>query len=149
GPGRPGWHIECSAMSLQILGERFDIHGGGADLEFPHHENGMARAEGAGPPSPRHWMHSAMVNVDGEKMSKSLGNFTTLEDVLDEIEPRAFRLLVVQTHYRRQMEIGEKELRDAEKAAERIDTLMRRARRAELSAVEPGDTSRFRAAMDD
>jgi cysteinyl-tRNA synthetase len=149
GPGRPGWHIECSAMSLQILGEHFDIHGGGADLEFPHHENEIAQAEGAGHPFARHWMHSAMVNVDGEKMSKSLGNFTTLEDALDAIEPRAFRLLVVQTHYRRQMEIGEKELRDAEKAAERIDTLMRRARRAELPTVEPGDTSKFRAAMDD
>ena len=132
GPGRPGWHIECSAMSLEILGEHFDLHGGGTDLEFPHHENEIAQAEGAGHPFARHWIHSAMVNVDGEKMSKSLGNFTTLADVLDRFDPRAFRLLVLQTHYRRQMEVGEKELSDAEKAVEKVDTLMRRVRRAEL-----------------
>jgi cysteinyl-tRNA synthetase len=149
GPGRPGWHIECSAMSLDILGENFDIHGGGTDLEFPHHENEIAQAEGAGHPFARYWLHSAMVNVDGEKMSKSLGNFRTLQDVLDEVDPRAFRLLVLQTHYRRQMEIGEKELTDAEKAVERVDTLMRRVRRAELPATDAIDTTAFRAAMDD
>jgi cysteinyl-tRNA synthetase len=142
GPGRPGWHIECSAMSLEILGDDFDLHGGGSDLEFPH-------AEGAGHRFARHWIHSGMVNVDGEKMSKSVGNFTTLEDVLDRYDPRAFRLLVLQTHYRRPMEVGEKELADAEKAVERVDTLMRRARRDELAAGDAGDTSAFRAAMDD
>jgi cysteinyl-tRNA synthetase len=149
GPGRPGWHIECSAMSLEILGESFDIHGGGTDLEFPHHENEIAQAEGAGHPFARHWLHSAMVDVDGEKMSKSLGNFTLLADLLDTVDPRAFRLLVLQTHYHKQMEVGEKELRDAEKAADRIDALMRRARRAELPTVAAGDLSKFRAAMDD
>jgi cysteinyl-tRNA synthetase len=149
GPGRPGWHIECSAMSLEILGERFDIHGGGADLEFPHHENEIAQAEGAGHPFARHWIHSAMVNVDGEKMSKSLGNFTLLADLLDTVDPRAFRLLVLQTHYRKQMEVGGKELRDAEKAADRIDALMRRARRADLPAVAPSDLAPLRDAMDD
>jgi cysteinyl-tRNA synthetase len=149
GPGRPGWHIECSAMSLDILGDGFDIHGGGSDLEFPHHENEIAQAEAAGHVFARYWLHSAMVNVDGEKMSKSLGNFTTLEDVLDEFDPRAFRLLVLQTHYHRQMELGDKELADADKAVERVDALMRRVRRAELPAAEVVDTSAFRDAMDD
>jgi cysteinyl-tRNA synthetase len=149
GPGRPGWHIECSAMSLEILGDDFDIHGGGTDLEFPHHENEIAQAEGAGHAFARYWLHSAMVNVDGEKMSKSLGNFTTLEDPLDRFDPRAFRLLVLQTHYHRQMEVGAKELADAERAVERVDTLMRRVRRAELPPAEVGDTSMFREAMDD
>src|SRR5207244_368985 len=81
GPGRPGWHIECSAMSLQILGPGFDIHGGGTDLVFPHHENEIAQAEGAGHEFAHYWLHNGMVNVDGTKMSKSLGNFTTLADV--------------------------------------------------------------------
>jgi len=148
GPGRPGWHIECSAMALEILGDGFDIHGGGADLEFPHHENEIAQAEGAGHPFARYWLHSAMVNVAGEKMSKSLGNFTTLADVLDRFEPRAFRLLVLQTHYRRQMEVGEKELADAAKAVERVDTLMRRLRRAGAPDAAPLDPAAFRHAMD-
>src|SRR4051794_25090442 len=110
GAGRPGWHIECSAMSLEILGDGFDIHGGGDDLVFPHHENEIAQAEGAGHQFARHWLHAGMVNTQGVKMSKSLGNFVTLQDVLDRFDPRAFRLLILQTHYRRQMEFGEKEL---------------------------------------
>jgi cysteinyl-tRNA synthetase len=151
GPGRPGWHIECSAMSLEILGEGFDIHGGGDDLVFPHHENEIAQAEGAGHEFAHYWVHSGLVNVDGEKMSKSLGNFVTLGELLDRHDPRAFRLLVLQTHYRRQMEVGTKELADAEKAAERIDSLLRRA---QLEGVRDGTPDeglreRFRAAMDD
>ena len=151
GPGRPGWHIECSAMSLQLLGDGFDIHGGGDDLVFPHHENEIAQALGAGHEFARHWLHNGMVNVDGEKMSKSLGNFTTLEAVLDRFGPRPFRLLVLQTHYRRQMELGDKELGDAGKAAERVDTLVRRAARAGVAAAAPtpAGIERFRAAMDD
>jgi cysteinyl-tRNA synthetase len=149
GEGRPGWHIECSAMSLEILGEGFDLHGGGDDLVFPHHENEIAQAEGAGHTFARYWLHSAMVNAAGEKMSKSLGNFVTLQDVLDRFDPRAFRLLVLQTHYRRQMEFGEKELADAEKAVEKLDGVVRRARRAELPAARPIDLTRFREAMDD
>jgi cysteinyl-tRNA synthetase len=149
GKGRPGWHIECSAMSLKILGDGFDIHGGGSDLVFPHHENEIAQAVGAGHAFARYWIHNGMLNVDGEKMSKSLGNFVTLGAILDRFDPRAFRLLVLQTHYRRQMEIGEKELIDAEKAVERVDTLMRRARRAELPAAAPGELAPFIDAMDD
>ncbi len=149
GPGRPGWHIECSAMSLEILGEGFDIHGGGSDLVFPHHENEIAQAEGAGHEFARHWIHSAMVMVGREKMSKSLGNFLTLGDLFERHEPRAFRLLVLQTHYRRQMEIGEKELTDASNALDRLDTLLRRARGAQLDVAAPGDLQSFRAAVED
>jgi cysteinyl-tRNA synthetase len=149
GPGRPGWHIECSAMSLKILGDGFDIHGGGTDLIFPHHENEIAQSLGAGHDFARHWVHNAMLNINGEKMSKSLGNFVTLGGILDQFGPRAFRLLVLQTHYRKQMEVGDKELSDAEKAVERVDTLMRRARRAQLPLAEPGEIAPFRDAMDD
>jgi cysteinyl-tRNA synthetase len=151
GPGRPGWHIECSAMSLRILGPGFDIHGGGTDLVFPHHENEIAQAEGAGYEFARYWMHNAMVNVGGVKMSKSLGNFTTLADVFERCDPRAFRLNLLQTHYRRQMEVHDKELDDAQKAAERLDNLVRRARGSGVTAgeVPPEDLADFVAAVDD
>jgi cysteinyl-tRNA synthetase len=151
GPGRPGWHIECSAMSLDILGDGFDIHGGGTDLVFPHHENEIAQAEGAGHEFARYWLHNAMVNVNGEKMSKSLGNFQTLADVFEHCEPRAFRLFMLQTHYRKQMEVGEKELDDAVKAAERLDAVLRRARGAGLDVVDAHaiDLGAFTEAVDD
>ena len=113
-------------MSLKLLGDGFDIHGGGNDLVFPHHENEIAQAVGAGHTFARYWLHNGMLNVDGEKMSKSLDNFVTLGEILDRYDPRAFRLLVLQTHYRRQMEIGEKELSDAAKALDRLDALARR-----------------------
>jgi cysteinyl-tRNA synthetase len=151
GPGRPGWHIECSAMSLKLLGDGFDIHGGGSDLVFPHHENEIAQAVGAGHEFARYWLHNGMLNVDGEKMSKSLGNFVTLVDVLDQFDPRAFRLAVLQTHYRKQMEIGNKELSDAEKAVARLDALARRVRAEDLPVDDAnlGDLTPFREAMDD
>ena len=149
GDGRPGWHIECTAMALEILGEGFDIHGGGGELVFPHHENEIAQAVGAGHEFARYWLHNGMLNVDGEKMSKSLGNFTTLADVLDRYDPRAFRMLVLKTHYRRQMEIGAKELGDAQKDVETLDSLLRRAQAAGLPEVAAGDAADFRAAMDD
>jgi cysteinyl-tRNA synthetase len=149
GSGRPGWHIECSAMSLEILGEGFDIHGGGDDLVFPHHENERAQAEGAGHGFARHWIHSGMVMVGREKMSKSLGNFTNLSDALDRHGPRAFRLLALQTHYRRQLEMGDKELSDAGKAVDRLDALFRRARVAGVTEGKVGDITGFVTAMDD
>jgi cysteinyl-tRNA synthetase len=149
GAGRPGWHIECSAMSLEILGEAFDLHGGGDDLVFPHHENERAQAEGAGHAFARHWIHSGMVMVGREKMSKSLGNFTNLSDALDRHGPRAFRLLALQTHYRKQLEMGDKELSDAGKAVDRLDALFRRARVAGIEPGAVGDIEPFRAAMDD
>jgi cysteinyl-tRNA synthetase len=149
GSGRPGWHIECSAMSLDILGEGFDIHGGGDDLVFPHHENEIAQAEGAGHEFAHYWMHSGMVMVGAEKMSKSLGNFRTLEDALDAHGPRAFRLLVLQTHYRRAMSITDAQLRDAGEAMRGLDNLVRRAEAAGVPVASPRDIPEFVAAMDD
>src|SRR4051794_39390832 len=138
GRGRPGWHIECSAMSLELLGESFDLHGGGNDLVFPHHENERAQAEAAGHPFARHWIHSGMVMIDGEKMSKSLRNFTLLTDALDTFGPRAFRLAVLQVHYRSPMELGDSELHDAVEAIARLESLLRRASAEQIS---PGDAS--------
>ena len=149
GPGRPGWHIECSVMSLRILGDGFDIHGGGNDLVFPHHENEIAQAIGAGHEFARHWIHNGMLSVNGEKMSKSLGNFTTLADALGHYDPRAFRMLVLKTHYRRQMEVGEKEFGDAQKDIESLDKLVRRARESGVPDAAPSDAPEFRAAMND
>ena len=152
GRGRPGWHIECSAMSLEILGEGFDLHGGGDDLVFPHHENERAQAEAAGHPFSRHWVHSGMVEVGGEKMSKSLGNFTTLADAIDAHGPRAFRLAVLQVHYRSRTELGPSEMQAAGEAVERLDALVRRAEVAgiDVASSEPDEPTMvaFRAAMD-
>ena len=101
GQGRPGWHIECSAMSQEILGETFDIHGGGKDLVFPHHENEIAQSEGAtGKPFVRYWMHNGFVNINKEKMSKSLGNFFTIRDILQKYHPETLRLFILSSHYR-------------------------------------------------
>lgn len=151
GPGRPGWHIECVAMSLDLLGDGFDIHGGGDDLIFPHHENERAEALGCGRKFATHWVHNGMVQVGGEKMSKSLGNFTTLGDLLDAWDPRALRLLVLQTHYRRTMEIGSDTLDQATAALGRLDTFADRIEQANLpeSDPDPGVVERFRSAMDD
>jgi cysteinyl-tRNA synthetase len=153
GPGRPGWHIECSAMSLDLLGEGFDLHGGGDDLTFPHHENERAQAEAAGHGFARHWVHSGMVLVGGEKMSKSLGNFTTLADALDAHGARAFRLAVLQSHYRRSMDLGPTELEAAGKGVERLEALARTAAVAgfDRDGVEsdPAVVESFRRAMDD
>ncbi|MCP3935443.1 MAG: cysteine--tRNA ligase [Actinomycetia bacterium] len=163
GPGRPGWHTECVSMSMSILGETFDIHGGGDDLTFPHHQNEQAQAAAAGHGFARLWMHSAMLNVSGEKMSKSLGNFTTLAEALDAYDPRAVRLSVLQTHYRSTMEMGPESLAQTAEAVKRLDAMVRRATAAgvELGPTTPttGDTdidhldadtvARFREAMDD
>ena len=151
GPGRPGWHIECSAMSLDLLGEGFDLHGGGEDLAFPHHENERAQAEGAGHPFARHWIHSGMVTIGGDKMSKSLGNFTTVDEALAEYDWRAVRLAMLQTHYRRAADLGATELTAAGRAIERLDALFRRATPAGIgsSPADPAPLDRFRAAMDD
>ena len=151
GPGRPGWHIECVAMSLGLLGDGFDIHGGGDDLVFPHHENERAEALGCGRTFARRWIHNGMVQVDGEKMSKSLSNFTTLADLLGHWDPRALRLLVLQTHYRHTMEIGADALDGAVAALGRLAAFTDRSAAAELPAAPP-DTEvvdRFRNAMDD
>ena len=153
GPGRPGWHIECSAMSLDLLGEGFDLHGGGDDLAFPHHENERAQAEGAGHPFARHWIHSGMVTIGGDKMSKSLGNFTTVDEALADHDWRALRLAMLQTHYGRAADLGSTELAAAARAVERLDALFRRFEgRADAGTgaiADPVTLDAFRAAMDD
>jgi cysteinyl-tRNA synthetase len=152
GKGRPGWHIECSAMSLDLLGEGFDVHGGGDDLIFPHHENERAQAQGAGHPFARYWVHNGMVMVGTEKMAKSKGNFTTLKDAVDAHGPRAMRMAVLQSHYRSPVEIGDEQLNAAGEAVVRLDALTRRARVAGVPSDAPLDDAavdEFRAAMDD
>ena len=153
GKGRPGWHIECSAMSLDILGEGFDLHGGGNDLMFPHHENERAQAEGAGHPFARHWIHSGMVTIGDEKMAKSAGNFVTTTEALDQFGPAAFRFAVLQTHYTRSMDLGPSELDAAAKGVERLQALVRRADAAGVDAngatVDDATVATFRDAMDD
>ena len=121
GPGRPGWHIECSAMSSKYLGQPFDIHGGGRDLMFPHHENEIAQSEGAfSLPLARYWMHNGLLTVNGEKMSKSLGNYFTIEEILQEHDPVAVRQLFLTSHYRSPGDFSKEALQEAARAAERI-----------------------------
>jgi cysteinyl-tRNA synthetase len=153
GEGRPGWHTECVAMSLSGLGDGFDIHGGGNDLTFPHHENELAQASASGHDFARYWMHNGMVNVDGKKMSKSLGNFTTLADVLDTYDPRALRMVMLQTHYRHGMEVGTDALEAALEGVKRLDAALRRATTAGIDAATASPNSAaqdaFMAAMND
>ncbi|MDX1611170.1 MAG: cysteine--tRNA ligase [Candidatus Thermoplasmatota archaeon] len=132
GPGRPGWHIECSVMSTQILGPQIDIHGGGRDLQFPHHENEIAQSEaGTGcKPFSKYWMHTGFVTVKGEKMSKSLGNFVTVQDVLEEHRPEAVRLLVASTHYRSPIDFSWDALEKAERTLDGLMVPLHRTREA-------------------
>jgi len=121
GPGRPGWHIECSAMSHAVLGEPFDIHGGGMDLTFPHHENEIAQSEGAsGGPFVRYWLHNGFLNVDNQKMSKSLGNFFTIRDVLERYDGETLRFFMLRTHYRSPFNFSDVHLDDARTALRRL-----------------------------
>ncbi len=125
GPGRPGWHIECSAMCKALLGEHFDIHGGGQDLQFPHHENEIAQSEGAsGGPFANVWMHNGLLNVDNEKMSKSLGNFFTIRDVLKRYDGETIRFSVVRTHYRSPVNFSDTGLDDAKSGLKRLYTAL-------------------------
>jgi cysteinyl-tRNA synthetase len=132
GDGRPGWHTECVVMSLGLLGDGFDLHCGGLDLKFPHHENERAQAVAAGRDFSRHWSHNGLVMVGGEKMSKSLGNFTSLSNLAETSDPRAYRLLVLRSHYRSPLEVTTETIADAERALARLDAL---ARRFELPAL--------------
>ncbi|MEI8304864.1 MAG: cysteine--tRNA ligase [Burkholderiales bacterium] len=154
GPGRPGWHIECSAMSTALLGNTIDIHGGGADLQFPHHENEIAQSEGAhGGQFVRYWIHNGFVRVDDEKMSKSLGNFFTIRDVLQRFDPEVVRLFIVRAHYRSPINYSNAHLEDARAS------LLRLYNALSDEAAGPADASvidwslpwaaRFREAMDD
>ncbi len=121
GNGRPGWHIECSAMSMQLLGETFDIHGGGKDLVFPHHENEIAQSEAAsGKPFVRYWMHNGFVNINSEKMSKSLGNFFTIRDILERYDSEVLRFFLLSAHYRSPIDFSDQNLADADAGLARI-----------------------------
>jgi cysteinyl-tRNA synthetase len=150
GDGRPGWHTECVVMSLDLLGEGFDIHGGGQDLAFPHHENERAQAVALGRAFARHWVHNGFVEVGGEKMSKSLGNFTTLTDMLARTDARAYRLLVLRSHYRSPVEVTVATTDDASAALARLDEFARN-HPPSAGAVEPDPEAlaQFRALMDD
>jgi len=148
GAGRPGWHTECVVMSLDLLGDGFDLHGGGQDLAFPHHENERAQAVAEGRAFARHWVHNGWVEVEGTKMSKSLGNFTSLTDLLSRCDGRAYRLLVLRAHYRSPIEVTGPTVADAEKALERLDALARRFGLADLLAGSPGYVVERRDAAD-
>lgn len=132
GKGRPGWHIECSAMSHKYLGDTFDIHGGGQDLIFPHHENEIAQSKcGCGGDYARYWMHNGYININGEKMSKSLGNFFLLRDVLEHYEGRIVRLFVLSAHYRKPIDFSDAELTQAKASLERIENALVRSKEVE------------------
>ncbi len=151
GPGRPGWHIECTVMALDLLGEGFDLHGGGHDLTFPHHENERAQALGLGMDFARHWLHHGMVLAKGgEEMHRSAGNYVSLADLLDRHDPRAYRLLVLQSHYRGPMEVIEENLEAAERALAGLDNFARRVGPIAAEVEPDADVIiAFRAAMDE
>ncbi len=151
GKGRPGWHIECSAMGTSLLGQRFDIHGGGADLQFPHHENEIAQSEGAHQCQyVNYWMHNGFINVDSEKMSKSLGNFFTIRDVLQQYDAEVVRFFILRAHYRSPLNYSDVHLNDAKGALTRLYTALKN-HPASDAAVDWNTPygQRFRAAMDD
>jgi len=151
GDGRPGWAIECSAMGCALLGESFDIHGGGQDLQFPHHENEIAQSEGAsGKPFVKYWVHNGFVQVDDTKMSKSLGNFFTIREVLKVFDPEVLRFFLVRAHYRSAMTYSDEHLNDAKSALTRLYTALRDAAPGNAAPdwSEP-HAARFKAAMDD
>jgi cysteinyl-tRNA synthetase len=157
GKGRPGWHIECSAMGSEILGKHFDIHGGGADLQFPHHENEIAQSEGAHQCSfVNYWMHNGFVRVDEEKMSKSLGNFFTIREVLKKFQPEVVRFFILRAHYRSSLNYSDAHLNDAKGALTRLYTALKSSPSPQPSSVKGEGVNwaephalRFKAAMDD
>lgn len=141
GQGRPGWHIECSAMSHKYLGDTFDIHGGGQDLIFPHHENEIAQSKcGCGGDYARYWMHNGYINVNGEKMSKSLGNFFLLRDVLEHYDGRVVRLFVLSSHYRKPIDFSDAELTQAKTSLERIENALMRGKEAVIDVKADGSS---------
>jgi cysteinyl-tRNA synthetase len=151
GEGRPGWHIECSAMSCALLGKHFDIHGGGQDLQFPHHENEIAQSEGAnGPPFVNVWMHNGFVRVDEEKMSKSLGNFFTVRDILKRFDPEVVRFFILRAHYRSALNYSDAHMDDAKGALTRLYVALKGVpSQAAPIAWNEGHAKRFKDAMDD
>ncbi len=151
GAGRPGWHIECSAMSGKLLGAHFDIHGGGQDLQFPHHENEIAQSEGAnGCKFVNYWLHNGFVRVDNEKMSKSLGNFFTIREILEKFDPEVVRFFILRAHYRSPLNYSDAHLDDARNALSRLYTTLKNVppEHAGLDWDDPW-AARFKAAMDE
>ncbi|MFA5171622.1 MAG: cysteine--tRNA ligase [Sulfuriferula sp.] len=151
GEGRPGWHIECSAMSEHYLSNHFDIHGGGQDLQFPHHENEIAQSEGAhGCAMANYWMHNGFVRVDNEKMSKSLGNFFTIREVLEKYDAETLRFFIVRAHYRSPLNYSDHHLDDAKQSLNRLYTALREVTTTAITIdwTQP-QAARFKAAMDD
>ena len=150
GDGRPGWHLECSAMATAYLGPEFDIHGGGLDLVFPHHENERAQSHAAGDPFARYWLHNAWVTMGGEKMSKSLGNTLQIEVLLDRVRPLELRYYLVGPHYRSSIEYTEAALDEAVSAFRRVESFVHRVReRHGVPEPSPGVPAEFAAALDD
>ncbi|MDI6748380.1 MAG: cysteine--tRNA ligase, partial [Rhodocyclaceae bacterium] len=154
GTGRPGWHIECSAMSSQLLGPHFDIHGGGQDLQFPHHENEIAQSEGAmgcneGNTFVNYWMHNGFVRVDDEKMSKSLGNFFTIRDILKKYDPEVVRFFILRAHYRSPLNYSDAHLDDARAGLARFYTALKGFDVTSAVDWSESHAQRFKAAMDD
>ncbi|MDY6991532.1 MAG: DALR domain-containing protein, partial [Pseudomonadota bacterium] len=150
GPGRPGWHIECSAMSTECLGNHFDIHGGGMDLQFPHHENEIAQSEGAtGEPFVNFWMHNGFVRINEEKMSKSLGNFFTVREVLKKYPPEVVRYFLLTSHYRSPLNYSAEHLNQAQKALTRLYTALRDLPYSDEMCSDKSYHQRFHAAMAD
>ena len=159
GSGRPGWHIECSVMSSDILGDEFDIHGGGIDLVFPHHENEIAQSEGAGKKFARYWIHNGLLTINKEKMAKSLGNFITIEDILGKYPADVLKILFLQTHYSHPVDFSWEKMEEAKKAVERFYILFQKW--ANLSLISSGPNAgnmrgdidifseRFQKSMDD
>ncbi len=150
GEGRPGWHIECSAMGCTLLGQQFDIHGGGQDLQFPHHENEIAQSEGAnGGTFVNYWMHNGFVRVDNAKMSKSLGNFFTIRDILKVFDAEVVRFFIVRAHYRSQLNYSDAHLEDAKAALTRLYTALKSVSGPATVDWNEPHAKRFKEAMDD
>lgn len=156
GEGRPGWHIECSAMSCELLGQHFDIHGGGADLQFPHHENEIAQSEGAmygsgsiDQPFVRYWMHNGHIRVNHEKMSKSLGNFFLIKDVLAQFDPEVVRFFMLKAHYRSPINYSDSQLEEARTGLTRLYTALSELPAIQSNKVDPAWNDRFAQAMND
>lgn len=149
GDGRPGWHSECVVMSLELLGEGFDLHCGGADLRFPHHENERAQAVALGKTFANHWMHNGfVVDLEGEKMSKSLGNVLNLLDLLEKYDPRAYRMLLLQTHYRSPVRVGQDNIDSCVSALAGLDSFAARTASYEGGVADRDLIAMFRASMD-
>jgi cysteinyl-tRNA synthetase len=149
GAGRPGWHSECVVMSLELLGEGFDLHCGGADLRFPHHENERAQSVALGKKFANHWMHNGfVVDIEGEKMSKSLGNVLNLLDLLDKYDPRAYRMLLLQTHYRSPVRVGQDNIDASVSALAGLDSFFARTSAHANGAADTNTVAQFVAAMD-